>query len=197
MRRYCDRIRIAVRTDEYSLKQSLRLVCERDIMHGLLVFESLWGNTEQIAREIAAGVGAEVDVIEAASAPDRLAPDIDLLIVGGPTHAFSMSTAATRDSARQQGAPAIPARGIREWIEALQSPDRAVPVATFDTRVTTPRLPGSAAKKAMKRLVALGYRPAIKPETFRVHGYGGPIADGELERARRWGEELAALVPFG
>ena len=165
-------------------------------MRAIVVYESIWGNTGQLAREVAAGLGAErIDVVDAASAPATLEADVDLLVVGGPTHAFSMSTASTRESAKQQGADQIPARGIREWIEELSSPGHAVPVATFDTRVVTPRLPGSAAKKAMKRLVALGFRPLAKPETFGVHGYSGPVADGELDRARQWGTELAELLP--
>ncbi|MGA1827260.1 flavodoxin family protein [Microbacterium sp.] len=163
-------------------------------MHAVVVFESIWGNTEQLAREVAAGLGGErTEVVDAASAPVALEADVDLLVVGGPTHAFSMSTSSTREAAKQQGAAQVPTRGIREWIEAVSSPARAVPVATFDTRVVTPRLPGSAAKKAMKRLVALGFRPLAKPETFGVHGYSGPVADGELDRARRWGAELAGL----
>lgn len=167
-------------------------------MHAMVVYETVWGNTEQLAREIAEGIGADtVDVVDAASAPPAIEDDIDLLIVGGPTHAFSMSTASTRESARQQGATRIPAGGIREWIERLSTPTSSVPVATFDTRVVNPRLPGSAAKKAMKKLVALGFRPAVKPETFGVHGYSGPVADGELERARQWGRTVAAALPLG
>lgn len=149
-------------------------------------------------RRQAAGLGGgPTDVVDAAPAPLVLDADVDvdLLIVGGPTHAFSMSTTSTRESAKQQGAAHIPAGGIREWIAAHPSPRRAILVATFDTRVVSPRLPGSAAKKAMKRLVALGYRPIVRPETFGVHGYSGPVAEGELERARRWGAELATLVP--
>ena len=146
-------------------------------MRVMVVYESIWGNTEQIAREIAAGIGGEtVEVVDAASAPPAVDSDVDLLVVGGPTHAFSMTSASTRESARQQGATRIPASGIREWLERLSSPGKAVPVATFDTRTVSPRLPGSAAKKAMKRLVGLGFRPAAKPETFGVHGYSGPIA---------------------
>jgi hypothetical protein len=165
-------------------------------MHAVIVFESIWGNTELIGREIASGLGGvTTDVVDAATAPEALAADVDLLIVGGPTHAFSMSTERTREAAKQQGATRIPARGIREWIASAESPRRAIPVATFDTRVVSPRLPGSAAKKAMKRLVALGFRPVAAPETFGVHGYSGPVADGELERAGRWGAELARLVP--
>lgn len=162
-------------------------------MHAVVVFETLWGNTEQLAREIAQGIGVEAtEVMDAVSAPAVLESDVDLLVVGGPSHAFSMSSEKTRASARQQGAESIPLRGIREWIASLSSPGRDVPVATFDTRVTSPRLPGSAAKKAMKRLVALGFRPAAMPETFGVHGYSGPVSDEELERARRWGEQFAA-----
>ncbi len=164
-------------------------------MHAVVVFESLWGNTEQLAREIAAGIGERTFVVDAASAPGELDSDVDLLVVGGPTHAFSMTTRSTREAAQQQGAYRIPSRGIREWIQALTSPRRAVPVATFDTRVVSPRLPGSAAKKAMKQLVALGYRPVAKPETFGVHGYTGPVADGEPERARAWGAELVTRLP--
>lgn len=167
-------------------------------MHAMVVYETVWGNTEQLAREIAEGIGADtVDVVDAASAPPAIEDDIDLLVVGGPTHAFSMSTASTRESARQQGATRIPAGGIREWIERLSTPTSSVPVATFDTRVVSPRLPGSASKKAMKKLVALGFRPAVKPETFGVHGYSGPVADGELERARQWGRTVAAALPLG
>jgi len=167
----------------------------RWMMHAVIVVESIWGNTESIAREIAAGLGeGRIDVVAAASAPSALEGDVDVLIVGGPTHAFSMSTTRTRDAARQQGAVAIPARGIREWIAGHASPRRAIPVATFDTRVVVPRLPGSAAKKAMRRLLALGYRPAAEPEAFGVQGYAGPVADGELERARRWGAELRQRV---
>ena len=164
-------------------------------MRALVVFESIWGNTEQVARAIAAGIGEGTEVIDAGQAPATLPDDVDLLVVGGPTHAFSMSTETTRKAAADQGATRIPTHGIREWIEALSSPTRAVPVATFDTRVVSPRLPGSAAKKAMKRLLGRGLRPITKPETFGVHGYSGPVADGELDRAHQWGSGLARLLP--
>jgi hypothetical protein len=164
-------------------------------MRALVVFESIWGNTEQVAQAIATGIGEGTEIIDALRAPATLAEDVDLVVVGGPTHAFSMSTEATRKAAADQGATQIPARGIREWIDALSSPTRAVPVATFDTRVVSPRLPGSAAKKAMKRLLGRGLRPIAKPETFGVHGYSGPVADGELDRARQWGSGLTRLMP--
>jgi flavodoxin len=66
-----------------------------------VVSESLWGNTQQLARAIAAGIGEGTDVVDAASALGALDSNLDLLVVGGRTHAFSMSTGATRESAKQ------------------------------------------------------------------------------------------------
>jgi len=164
-------------------------------MRALVVYETIWGNTGALAEATAEGLrgsaGVErVDLVAAAEAPAAIDPEIDLVVVGGPTHAFSMSTVSSRSNARQQGATEIPARGIREWIDGLTPPSSAVAVATFDTRTVKPRLPGSAAKKAMKALVAKGFRPVDSPKTFGVHGYSGPTADGELERARAWGATL-------
>ena len=172
------------------------------MVQALVVYESLWGNTESVARAIADGIASTsgdvavtVTVMVGEAGPDiGLDPDLALLAVGGPTHAFGMSNGATRESARERGAPHLPAWGIREWIDALPSPDGAVRVAAFDTRTVSPRLPGSAAKKALKRLVGRGYEPAAKARTFGVHGYEGPLADGELDHARAWGAELAASV---
>lgn len=168
-------------------------------MRAVVVFESLWGNTEQIARQVASGLGEsrpdlEVEVRQASTEPLAVG-DLDLIVVGGPTHAFSMSSPATRNGAAQQGATHIPDAGIRELIEAQPTPTLPVRAATFDTRVVSPRLPGSAAKKALKRLVRLGFQPVAEPETFGVHGYGGPVAEGELERAHAWGAELAGSLP--
>lgn len=160
-------------------------------MRTLVVVESIWGNTDAIGRAVAAGVGGTIDVMTAEDAPSAIPDDVDLVIVGGPTHGFSMTSAKTRDAARERGAATIPSRGIREWIGGLSPVARRVRVATFDTRTVSPRLPGSAAKKAMKRLVTLGFEPVAKPETFGVHGYEGPLADGELTRATEWGAELS------
>ncbi|MEI5582918.1 MULTISPECIES: flavodoxin family protein [unclassified Agromyces] len=165
------------------------------MMHALVVYETIWGNTGELARAVAEGLrsseGVEVvDVVEVVSAPDVIDPDVDLIVVGGPTHAFSMTTASTRESARQQGATTIPARGIREWLDALAVPSSPVAAATFDTRTVKPRLPGSAAKKALKKLISKGFRPVDHAVTFGVHGYSGPVADGELTRAREWGATL-------
>ncbi|WP_395244659.1 flavodoxin family protein [Agromyces sp. MMS24-K17] len=166
-------------------------------MRALVVVESVWGNTEALARAIVAGLGAGATLTTADAAPDSLPADLDLLVVGGPTHAFGMSRPETRASAREQGATLVPERGIREFIAGLGTPPRGMRVATFDTRTVSPRLPGSAAKKALKRLVGLGFEPLAKPVSFGVHGYTGPLAEGEVARAEAWGKEFAAALVGG
>ncbi|MDJ0333879.1 hypothetical protein QMG83_01430 [Salinibacterium sp. G-O1] len=163
-------------------------------MRVLVVHESLWGNTRKVAEAVARALEpiATVDVVDTDSAPD-VVEGYDLLIVGGPTHAFSMSRKSTREGARQQDADVhVPARGIREWLDDLTPVTVPIPSAAFDTRVNSPRLPGSAAKAARHELRSRGFDVAIKPVSFRVHGYQGPLVDGELERAAAWARGLVS-----
>lgn len=168
-------------------------------MRALVVYESLWGNTEKVARTVAdklAGVG-EVDVVDSDAAPTAV-EGYDLLVVGGPTHAFSMTRATTRaEAVNSRSAPHEPARGIREWLNELSRPSVAIPAVAFDTRVDKPRMPGSAAKAAKHELRSLGFETPVKQETFRVHGYEGPLLDGELERASAWAHEVIATLGHG
>lgn len=158
-----------------------------------VVYESMFGNTREVAQAIADGLGtsALVDVHEVSLVP-AVPDDLDLLVVGGPTHAFGLSRASTRaDAARKSGRLVESATGLREWLEDLPAPTARPGFATFDTRVDHPRLPGSAARKAAKRLARLGLSPVAAPESFWVHGTEGPLVDGELDRARAWGHGLA------
>jgi hypothetical protein len=166
------------------------------MMRVLLVYESLWGNTEKLAQAIGERLraGATVDVLDSDAAPGSV-EGYDLVVVGGPTHAFSMTRPATREEAvTGHAAPHRPDRGIREWLAALEKPSAGTSAAAFDTRVDQPRLPGSAAKAARHELRSLGFETAVKAQTFRVHGYEGPLLEGELERAENWANDV--LVPL-
>ncbi|MBX9471663.1 flavodoxin family protein [Microcella sp.] len=165
-------------------------------MRAIVVYESLWGNTEQVARAIADGLEAiaPVELVSADAAPTQLEA-YDLVVVGGPTHAFSMSRPSTRETAVQtQNAPRVVERGIREWLDDVTAVFHPITAVTFDTKVESPRLPGSAAKAARHDLRARGFDVSISSETFRVHGYEGPLVDGELARAEQWGRTLASTV---
>jgi hypothetical protein len=166
-------------------------------MRAYLVFDSMFGNTRAIAEAVADGLGGYpvVELVPVDHAPTRLPGDIDLLVVGGPTHIHGLSSARSRTVTPQlavQGASAGRI-GLREWLGALSG---SVPAAaTFDTRLAKPRwLTGSAASRAARLLRRRGHRLVVAPESFLVTGTPGPLVDGELDRARAWGTRLAGAV---
>jgi hypothetical protein len=170
------------------------------MMRALVVYESMFGNTQVIADAIADGLAGRmrVDTVEVGVAPASIGDDVGLLVVGGPTHAFGMSRQGTRQDAAKQAKEGLVSTGIgvREWLAGLQgSPGMAA--ATFDTRIRKPRLPGSAARGAEKRLRRLGFRILAPAASFYVEGTLGPLLEGERERARRWGERLGSARGAG
>lgn len=169
-------------------------------MRALVVVESMFGNTLEVADAIADGLrdapprALDVEVHRVDLAPVRLADDVGLLVVGGPTHAFGMSRTSTRGSAAEQAdGPTTTGldRGMREWLDELEEPDHPLFATTFDTKVERPRVPGSAARRAEKHLRHMGFRIVHAATTFWVSGTAGPLVDGELDRARLHGLELA------
>ena len=167
------------------------------MLRALVVYESAFGNTQKIARAIGEGLSTcmATEVVEVGHVPGETG-EIDLLVVGGPTHAFSMSRPSTREDAAKKadGEVVSKGRGIREWLAG--GPGLAPRLAAaFDTRFKKPRLiTGSAARGAEKRLRELGCRITAPEESFFVAGTAGPLLNGELERARRWGERVGSLV---
>jgi hypothetical protein len=164
-------------------------------MRALIVVESWFGSTRAIARAVADGLGRfmTVEVSEVGDAPSQLAPDVDLVVVGGPTHAFGMSRPNTRrDAARQAGVTTDTERGIREWLAS--SPTGIQRAAAFDTRTGKGWVPRSAVRGILLQLRRLGATLIAGPQSFSVTGTEGPLAPGELDRARRWGEQLGRAV---
>ena len=167
-------------------------------MRALVVYESMFGCTRDIASAVAGGLSPvmEVELVEVGVATHAVAEGTSLLVVGGPTHAFGMSRPRTReDSLRQPGhiAGSIDI-GIREWLETLEPVPGGVAAAAFDTRVNHPRLPGSAAHGIDKRLRARGLKTIAPPESFWVTGMTGPLLPGETACAKAWGEGLGATL---
>lgn len=168
-------------------------------MKALVVYESMFGNTEVIGKAIADGLSSRmsVDMIEVGAAPIVLGDDVELLLVGGPTHAFGMSRQGTRQSAAGQGQQSLASGriGLREWLAGVQQGTVKVAAVAFDTRLKKPHwLVGSAARAAQKRLRRLGFRIVSPPESFYVDGTPGPLLDGEEERARQWAQGLGSQL---
>ena len=172
-------------------------------MGALVVYESMFGSTRLVAEAIAAGLGSKSDVTVAgvADATGKL-DGFDLVVVGGPTHAWGMSWPSTRrgatlwtsksgsDLVLEPGADTGP--GVREWLASLSRADTRA--AAFDTRIKAPVLfTGRASRTVRRHLVRLGLDVVAPPESFLVDKKSH-LLPGELERARVWGATLATIT---
>jgi hypothetical protein len=175
-------------------------------MHTLVVYESIYGNTHQVADAIARGLqpAGEVRVVPVGEASDDLVAWADVVVVGGPTHIHGMTRPSSRHSAVERAAtaggavtldPSAGGPGVRDWLDALGK-IHGKRAAAFDTRATGPAfLTGAASGGIAGKLRGHGFAVVAKPESFLVDK-GGHLVAGETERATSWGAAVVAdLVP--
>ena len=140
-------------------------------MKALIVYDSMYGNTEKIAKSIGGAITGDVEVLRVSEADPSDLKTIDLFIVGSPTY----------------GGRPTPA--IRDFINKVpQSSLQGIKAAAFDTRLSTRmvKILGYAASKIASSLKKKGANLITEPEGFFVEGGKGPLKEGELERATAW-----------
>lgn len=159
-------------------------------MKVLILFDSFYGNTEEIAQSISFGLQQqhEVAMVKAdAAALDQL-QHLDLIFVGSPTRGFAPTEALTAFLKQ------IPAHSLA-----------GVKAAVFDTRIALEdikpallRFAQKAAGYADKKIAALlapsGAEVILPTEGFLVADSEGPLKDGEQERAAAWARALVEDV---
>ena len=146
-------------------------------MHALVIYESMYGNTMQIARSIGSALQQahhEVEVKEV-SEVGSIPEGIDLIVVGGPTQGHGVDPS------------------MKSFLDMLPESVLAnVPAAAFDTRLRWPKfLSGAASRGIAERLERKGARIVAEPESFLVEDKDGPLIAGETERAASWAGYLA------
>lgn len=155
-------------------------------MNILIIYDSFFGNTERIAREIGRSFSPSEDprVMKVHQVHPDLLVDLDLLIIGSPTRKFRPSPAIT------DFLKGLPKNSLED-----------VEVAAFDTRISLEKIDsptlrfivktgGYAAKSIARRLQRRGGRLVVPPEGFLVKDTEGPLLERELARALVWGEEI-------
>lgn len=148
-------------------------------MKALIVYDSVYGNTEQIARAIGDAITDDVKVLRADAVDPSDLESIDLLIVGAPTY----------------GGRATPA--ARAFLDMIKGTAiKGISVATFDTRLSARwvKIFGYAAGKIASTLKRKGGNLVLRPEGFFVNGTKGPLKEGELERAAAWAKEITKSI---
>ena len=173
-------------------------------MRAVVIYESMFGNTRRVAEAVAEGLSTTVEV-RLFRADDVREADLvgaDLVVVGAPTHAWSLPRVNTRQSAMSTARrgdndlvlepAADTSPGVREWLHALGR--LGVVGAVFDTRFHAPRLlTGRASTSISRSMRHSGVAFVLAPESFFVDRQNHMLA-GEQERARVWGERLCAEV---
>jgi flavodoxin I len=153
-------------------------------MKTLVVYDSVYGNTEIIARAIGDAIPGEVEVQQVGDVNVSALKAYDLLILGSPTHG------------------ALPTEAVQNLIERIEAPAReGAKAATFDTRLSwrfLERWGGFAAPKMADALKEKGWMLAGEPGGFIVKGLKkGPLKRGEAERAAAWARGLAKVGQTG
>jgi flavodoxin len=161
-------------------------------MKAVVIFDSAYGNTQQVAQAIGSVLGTpeDVKVLKVNDVSLDHLVGLELLIVGSPTQRFRPTQAISNMLNRK------PQNGLE-----------GIKVAAFDTRLTmreindTPvlaffvRMSGDsayAAKHIAARLKKKGGQLIVPPEGFYVEGMEGPLVEGELERAVDWTKHICA-----
>ena len=144
----------------------------------VVIYDSLYGNTETIAHAIAEAMPDTVQAKRVDDADPIELASADLLIIGSPTHG------------------ALPTEAIQALVDRIGPPAHGeARAATFDTRLTwgfLERWGGFAAPKIAVLLKEKGWTIAGEPGGFFVRGLKkGPLKKGEIARAAAWAEDLA------
>jgi flavorubredoxin len=140
----------------------------------------MFGNTEKVAKALAKGLeesGVNVDCVRVDAAKFDELSGYDLLVVGSPVHAWSVS------------------KPIKEFLERLKGVEglSGKKAFAFDTKMRN-RLAGSAGGKIEGKLKSLGLT-IIKPHASAVvKGREGPLEEGAEETFRQLGAELAKMI---
>ena len=153
-------------------------------MKALVVYDSVFGNTEQVAYAIRDSLGSDVEALRVGDMKYEQVANLEYLIVGSPTRAFNPTKAITTFLKKMPGGSL-----------------RGVKVAAFDTRMDEEKVGSSvlkvfvkffgyAAKPIGDRLQKKGGTLVIPPEGFFVEDTEGPLRDGELERAAAWVKKI-------
>ena len=156
------------------------------ILKAIVVYDSVFGNTEEIAQSIANALGLHVtiEIVHVNKADPAQLSEYDILVVGSPTRGFRPTEAITELFKR------VCSKALKE-----------TRVAAFDTRFKADELDsaglrfvvktgGYAAKIIAAQLKKAGGEVPIPPEGFYVEDTEGPLKHGELERAAEWARSI-------
>jgi flavodoxin len=157
-------------------------------MKAMIIYDSFFGNTEQIAQAIGKAIGSQqnVEIFRVSQVKPEQLTGLNILIVGSPTRGFRPTPAITKLL------ESIPRHGLKGVKVAAF--DTRISMSDIDSRILPPlvKIFGYAAKPIADKLQKKDGELAMPPEGFFVQGTEGPLKEGELERAANWAKQIMA-----
>lgn len=148
-------------------------------MKTLIVYDSLYGNTEKIAQAIGENLALAKDkIISAKKLKNEDLKDIELLIMGSPTHA-GQPTPTLKNVIANIPENSLKNINVMTFDTSIKSQDKNFLFKTFINML------GYAAKRTAKMLQDKG-ATIVGSETFFVKDKEGPLEEGEIKRAQDW-----------
>jgi len=145
-------------------------------MKALIIYDSNFGNTKKIADALKDAFDGNAMSKSVNDFKSEDLNDTKLLIVGSPINAWR------------------PTKNITKFLTQLDATRmKGIKAAAFDTRVRS-LISGNAAKKIAKQLQNSGGEIIAETIGFFVNGNEGPLAEGELERAKEWAKKIQSKL---
>ena len=150
-------------------------------MKVLITYVTKYGNTKMCAEAIGESIkeaGNDVTVVEVDAVDVSTIKDYEALVIGSPTYASSQ------------------AKPIKKFINSLTD---ELKIVVFDTHTGDGIKTGGAMRRAVKKMEK---QIAKNPKLTKimgglqidVKGIKGPLIDGELDKCKKFGKEIASKL---
>ena len=155
-------------------------------MNILVIYDSVFGNTEKIARAIGQALSEDTcaEIVRVNQADAKITAGTDLLIVGSPTRGFRPTPALTKylNTLPKNQLNGLAAAAFDTRIDLNRISSKVLRFMVHKGGYAAGRIAGLLEKKSASLIAA--------PEGFFVSGEQGPLKVGEPERAASWAVQI-------
>ena len=149
----------------------------------LIVYETKYGNTKKAAEAVGESIkeaGNEITVMKVDAVEMDTVKDYSAIVVGSPTYASNQ------------------ARSIKKFISSLSGLEDTK-IVVFDTHTGDGKSTGGLMRRAVKKMEkqiekAPNLKKIMNGLQVAVKGIKGPLIDGELDKCKEFGKEIASKL---
>lgn len=152
-------------------------------MKALVIYDSVYGNTQKIAQAIGDSLTGEVKVVQVGDINASEVRSFDLLVVGSPVHG-GRATPAIDAFLKQLPPHSLEGKSVAAFDTRFEAEEQGIGLRILMSVIHY------AAERIAKELTKNGGTLVAEPEGFIVEQKEGPLKQGELERAGHWAKSM-------